>query len=300
MSLIVLSSILKIRYLIFMKILLLGAKGSLGRQFVRLFKKKKIKFYPLTRKEVNFLGNLNDLKNIINNYSPNFIINCIALTGIVYCQKKPNLAYKINAEIPFRILKIIKKKNIKFIHFSTEAVFEGKILKKIYSERDKALPTSVYGKSKLLADNKIIKQKNTFIIRLPLLFGPTHQDQIVSKLLKKINKNETVHISTDVYSTPVYTPDLCKFVLNNCIRSQKILKKKIIHFSSNSRLSIFEFISLLLNKMKKKHLYKIIPVEDSFFKNNIKAKPKNLGLKSVHKQFIKPINYNSFKLVELI
>ena len=114
------------------------------------------------------------------------------------------------------------------------------------------MPTSVYGKSKLLADNKIIKQKNTFIIRLPLLFGPTHQDQIVSKLLKKINKNETVHISTDVYSTPVYTPDLCKFVLNNCIRSQKILKKKIIHFSSNSRLSIFEFISLLLNKMKKK------------------------------------------------
>ena len=102
---------------------------------------------------------MNDLKNIINNYNPNFIINCIALTGIVYCQKKPKLAYKINAEIPFRILKIIKKKNIKFIHFSTEAVFEGKILKKIYSERDKALPTSVYGKSKLLADNKIIKQK---------------------------------------------------------------------------------------------------------------------------------------------
>ena len=52
--------------------------------------------------------------------------------------------------------------------------------------------------------------------------------------------------------------------------------------------------------MKKKHLYRIIPVEDSFFKNKIKAKPKNLGLRSVHKQFIKPINYNSLKLVELI
>ena len=46
---------------------------------------------------------------------------------------------------------------IKFIHFSTEAVFSGKKINKIYSENDKAAPGTIYGKSKYAADKKIIK-----------------------------------------------------------------------------------------------------------------------------------------------
>ena len=93
-----------------MKILLLGANGALGRQFQILFKSKKLNFFSVTRENFNFKGNYKDIKKIIELYKPNFIINCIALTGLIYCQDKPRLANKINYEIPYKILKIIKKK----------------------------------------------------------------------------------------------------------------------------------------------------------------------------------------------
>ena len=59
-----------------MKILLLGANGSLGKQFQILFKSKKVSFLKVTRKNFNFKGNYKDIKKIIKLYSPNFIINC--------------------------------------------------------------------------------------------------------------------------------------------------------------------------------------------------------------------------------
>ena len=93
-----------------MKILLLGANGCLAKQFQILFKSKKIKFFPVSRNNFNFKGDYSDIKNIIELFNPNFIINCIALTGLIYCEDNPKLANKVNYEIPRNIIKIIKKK----------------------------------------------------------------------------------------------------------------------------------------------------------------------------------------------
>ena len=198
-----------------MKVLLLGDTGSLGRQFKSFFIKKKIKFVCVNRKKNNIKLNLNSIRAIIKKNKPDLIINCIALTGLIYCQKKKKEAYESNANIPFRILKVIKKTKIKLIHFSTDAVFRGKKINKVYGEKDKAEPGTVYGKSKYQADKKILKAKNTLIIRLPLLFGPTHSNQIVSKLLKLAKNGNKIFVADDVYSTPIYSPELCRFVYQN-------------------------------------------------------------------------------------
>ena len=276
-----------------MKIILLGAKGSLGREFSTLFKSKKIKFLPVTRKNFNFKGNYKDIKKIIDSYNPNFIINCIGLTGLLYCEDKPRLALKVNSEIPINIMKIIKKTKIKLIHFSTEAVFEGKVLNKTYSELAIPKPKSIYGISKLKADKYIIHSKNGLVIRIPMLFGPTHKSQIVSTLLRKIKKKEKIYVADDVYSTPVYTPTLCKFVYENCLRKNTFFDKKLIHFTSQKKISIYELIILLSKKIKNRDKSKIIKVKDSFFKTKIDIKPKNLGLKSIYQRCIKKINFSN-------
>ena len=112
-----------------MKILLLGENGSLGQQFKILFKSKKINFIGTSRKKLNLKFNYKNLKSIIYRTKPNIIINCIALTGLIYCEDKPQIAYQVNTKIPLNILKIIKNTEIKLIHFSSEAVFRGKTLK---------------------------------------------------------------------------------------------------------------------------------------------------------------------------
>ncbi len=274
-----------------MKILLLGANGSLGKQFKILFKSKNVKFYAATRKNFNSNGDYKDLKKIIELFKPNLIINCIALTGLVYCENEPKLANQLNYQIPFKIIKIIKNKNIRFIHFSSEAVFEGKKPKKIYNERSMSNPKSVYGKTKLKADKCVMRYKKGIVIRIPLLFGPTHKKQIVATLLNKIKRKKKVFIADDVYSTPVYSPLLCEFIYENFIRKNNFLKKKLIHFTSVKFLSLYDLIILLSKKIKGRDLSKIVRVKDEFFKPELDIKPKNLGLKSIYSKCNQKIDF---------
>jgi dTDP-4-dehydrorhamnose reductase len=278
-----------------MKILLLGENGSLGREFKKFFKDKKVKFYGLSRKKNKIKFTHNNLKKIIEKISPDIILNCIALTGLIYCENKSKEAYKVNTSIPINLLKIIDKKKIKLIHFSTEAVFQGKIFKKIYLENDKPNPKTIYGKSKFLADKKILKSKNTLVIRLPMLFGPTHKNQIVSKLLIQLLKGKRIYVADDVYSTPVFSPELCKFVYLNCIKKDIFFKKKLIHFTSPKIYSIYSFIIHLSKNIKGIEINNIIKVKDAYFKNGIKIKPKNLGLTSLYRSCIKKINFKVAK-----
>ena len=278
-----------------MKILLVGENGSLGREFKKLFEDKNIKFYGLSRKKNKIKFTYNNLKKVIEKISPDIILNCTALTGLIYCENKSKEAYEVNTNIPVNLLKIIAKRKIKLIHFSTEAVFQGKIFKKIYFENDKPNPKTVYGKSKFLADKKILKSKNTLIIRLPMLFGPTHKNQIVSKLLNQLLRGKKIYVADDVYSTPVFSPELCKFVYFNCIKKDIFFKKKLIHFTSSKIYSIYSFIIQLSKNIKDIETNNIIKVKDAYFKNGIKIKPKNLGLTSLYRGCIKKINFRVAK-----
>lgn len=278
-----------------MKILLLGESGSLGRQFKKLLSDKKVKFNAISRKKNKIKFTYKNLKKIIDKNKPDIILNCVALTGLIYCENKSKEAYEVNTNIPTNILKIISKTNIKLIHFSTEAVFQGKILKKIYLENDKPNPKTIYGKSKLLADKKILKSKNTLVIRLPMLFGPTHKNQIISKLLHQLLKGNRIYVAKDVYSTPVFTPDLCKFVYYNCIKKDVIFEKKLVHFTSLKVFSIYKFVYHLAKNIKGIKINNIVKVNDVYFKSGVKIKPKNLGLTSSYGSCITKINFKIAK-----
>ena len=57
-----------------------------------------------------------------------------------------------------------------------------------------------------MAEISLSKCKNTIIIRIPLLYGPTQKKHLIFKLVSQLQNNKKVFASTDIYSTPVYTP----------------------------------------------------------------------------------------------
>lgn len=280
------------------RVVVLGSTGALGKQFVKTLKSNKIKSFKFNRKNLNIENKLQSLKSfLIKEKKKNIVVlNCIGFNGLNNCKKNKNLAYKINYSFPIRLSKLTSKLNIKLIHFSTEAVFNGTKRKKIYSEKSKPNPTTIYGKTKFLADKKLLNKKNVLIIRLPLLFGNTHNKQIISKLIKKLLNNKKIYVASDVFSTPIHSPDLCQFILENCIIKDKFRNKKIIHLYSEKKLSTYHFIVKLSKSLKLNCLYNIIKVKDSYFKNNLENKPRHLGLTSVYKNCKLKINYNNFKI----
>jgi len=133
--------------------------------------------------------------------------------------------------------------------------------------------------------------KYGIVVRIPMLFGPTHKKQIISTLLARIKKKEKTYIADDVYSTPVYSPYLCKFIYDNLLIKNNFSKKKLIHFTSNRLYSVYDLIIILSKKIKTRDMSKVIRVKDAFFNAKIDIKPKNLGLKSIYSECIKKIDF---------
>ena len=260
------------------KILLIGSSGSLARQINKTFLlKNKFVIKNISRNEFNYIKNFNKLKTIIKKFKPNFILNCAALVGLKSCENNPRLAYEINSLFPSKLANVVVNTNINLIHFSTETVFEGKKNKKIYSEDDYPNPTSIYGKSKYLGEIEVAKYENTLIIRLPLIFGPTHKKQLINKMLLKLKLNKPIWVANNVYYTPAFSPNVSEFLFFVINDKEKYFKKKLIHFDSNNYSSLSNFMKKLAKPINKAHL--INSVKDNFFKHK-SIKPKNLGLKS--------------------
>ena len=268
------------------KILLLGSKSSLAKQLIKKLSNKVI-LKTTSRKNFDILVNFEKLKEIIKSFKPNIIINCIALTKFLDCEYDPAMAYKINFIFPLKLSIFIRLKRCFLIHFSTEAVFQDS-LKKLPDENFKPNPLSIYGNSKYLADKAISKINNSLIVRLPTLVGPTQNHQIINKILKKINKNEKVYVSKDIYSTPIKTIDFSDFFLKEIILRNKFIKKKIIHICSKKRLSTYDIVKMITKNNKIKA--NIVPVREDFFKNEF-IKPKKLGLKSIYKECTREFYY---------
>ena len=264
------------------KIILIGSSRGLGQQITNtLHSKKKYLLKKVSRKDFNYIKNFKKLEKVIYNFKPNFIINCAALTGMLICKDKVDAAFEINFAFPEKLADSINNANIKLIHFSTECVFEGRKKNKIYSEKDFPNPLSIYGKTKYLGEIATDKNKNTLIIRLPLLYGPTHykNKQIIGRLLTNLNSNKKINVAKDVFSTPVFSPyvsEFIHFIINN---KKNFFKRKLIHVTTDSYLSLYDLVKKLTASTGKSHL--ITGVKDSYFGHN-RSKPKNFGLKSIY------------------
>lgn len=172
-----------------MKILITGVNGFVGSQIKKYYSKNgniligvdsknfKNKFKHLIRKKTDF----------------DLIFHC-AGSGIVGIKK---LSYKIhynkNYASTIQLINFIKKsnlKNCKIIFFSSQAVY-AKSEKKI-KENYKIFPSSYYGKTKLMAEKKLIKIKNNSIIILRLfsIYGKGLKKQIMWDTCKKFKNKK--------------------------------------------------------------------------------------------------------------
>ena len=119
-----------------MRILILGSDGMLGHVVKTYFKRKGHDVYATSRRYNNenyfdVAENLKGIDKIIDKIQPQVVINCIGLLNKV-AENNKALAVLINSYFPHYMDELSEKKKFKFIHVSTDCVFDGK-KRKIYS-----------------------------------------------------------------------------------------------------------------------------------------------------------------------
>ncbi len=257
-------------------VILIGSAGALGQELSSQFQAAGVPVYGLSRSNFDIGLSLPRLVELFQKMGARAVVNCLAMTGLDKCFREQPQAFEANGLFPNKLAMACKILNLAVIQISTENVFSCNINELTYREDDKTLPTTVYGFSKLLGEAHGMRDSAPFyVIRFPLLYGPTHRRQIVARMIKEVLRGNEVSVASDVYSTPVYTPDAASFIVNGVIGETKFAA--LTHLTSGHRISLHDLICIIAKGIDAKG--KIQPTLSSRFPS-LETKPLHGGLQS--------------------
>lgn len=249
------------------KILILGSRGTLGTQLMRIFGGAAIGRDSSNSKldVMRFSGGaLESFKNDLQVLGISALINCVAYNDVDGAESNKDAAFKFNSDLPGSLAHICNELGIPFIHFSTNYVFDGE--KDEYAESDAPHPLSVYAKSKY--EGEVAVQNSGagyYLIRTSVLFGPKGQSELAKKsfvdlMLDLSSRRESIEAVTDEINSITYAVDLAARIK---LLLEQRLPFGIYHIINTGQASWFDFAKEIFKITGKK--MEIIPVPSSGF-----------------------------------
>jgi dTDP-4-dehydrorhamnose reductase len=225
------------------KILVTGANGQLGNELRSLEKAYPAFSFIFTDYEELDITNKTAVDTFFEQSKPDYLINCAAYTAVDKAETEQDKAYLLNADAPCILAMAATKFQCKYIHISTDYVFDGSSYIP-YTETMPIKPMSVYGTSKAMGETNVIAEhKDAIIIRTSWLYS-SFGNNFVKSMIKYGNERDELNIVFDQVGTPTYAHDLAHTVLE--IISKTAAKTKewipgIYHYSNEGVCSWYDF-----------------------------------------------------------
>ena len=205
------------------RILVTGASGLLGLNFCSFYCQKyqitgisnKTKLYGVPFHYVNYDLMHVDPEKLLESFCPDVIFHCAALANIDQCEKNPELAEALNSNLPGKLAASAGKHGIKFVHISTDAVFDGEDCGSDgYREEDEPNPVSCYAESKLKGENIVIANNSDALIARVNFYGWSAAGgrSLVEFFYNKLASGEQVNGFSDVFFSTLYVRSLVKLI----------------------------------------------------------------------------------------
>ncbi len=186
-------------------IVITGKTGTLGNAFARICSDRNID-YLLSGRDVLDITNEENIHCFLDANKPWAVINTAGYVRVDDAENDSQLCFQINTHGPALLAKNCKERNIRFITFSSDLVFDGE--KNIpYCENDTVNPVNVYGLSKVMAEEKVLSQNSSsLIIRTSAFFGPWDKYNFAFDVLTTLSRGEKFITASDVFISPTYIP----------------------------------------------------------------------------------------------
>lgn len=221
-----------------MKVLILGAKGLLGNELVKVFRGYEL--YAWDKEELD----VTDSKAVeleITKLKPSVVINATGYTNVDKAEEEKELAFEINAEAVKNIAKACNKCKAAIVQISTDYVFDG--AKKGYDEDDKKNPLSAYGASKAKGEDYVLSTaKKYYLIRTEWLYGK-HGRNFVDTVLTLAKEKKELHIVNDQIGSPTYAKDFA-IKIKDIVLNEK--PNETYHTTNDGYCSWFDFAKEIL------------------------------------------------------
>jgi len=239
------------------KYLILGANGQLGKQFAKDLISRTESVIAPDEKECD-ITSIDTLSRFIDSVRPTVIINCAAYNAVDIAEQQQDIAYLINATAVKNIVTLCSEKNIFFVHYSSDYVFDGN-KGNLYTEGDTPNPLNVYGKSKRAGEEAILSFGGQYLLfRTSWVFGNGTQN-FIHKMLQWSQKNPVLKLTADEVSVPTSTIDLVDITLRSINKGLTGL----YHLTNSDYASRYEWGRYIAKKLALQST--IIPVPMSAF-----------------------------------
>ncbi|HJO95216.1 MAG TPA: dTDP-4-dehydrorhamnose reductase [Victivallales bacterium] len=224
------------------KLAIIGGNGMLGYDLSRQAEKSgySVKIFDLPEYDIT---NKDHLASIVG--FADLIVNCAAYTNVDNAETEVEKCYKINADAPESLGKLLSGTDKYLVHVSTDFVF-GDNSTKALTETDNTNPLSVYGESKLKGENLLFDTgANISVIRVQWTYG-INNDNFISKIIKLASSLDSIKVVEDQIGSPTHTEQVAKAII--VLLGKKI--RGLFHFAADgygSRYEVAKYIAEELN-----------------------------------------------------
>lgn len=236
-----------------MRILITGSNGLLGQKLVAQLLQKGIDFMasslgvnrnndcPGENYRTMDICNRDEIAEVFQEFKPTHVIHTAAMTNVDACELNPQECKSLNVDSVQLLANQCLAEHCHFQLLSTDFVFDGS--KGNYQEEDAPNPLSIYGHSKLQAEEYIkdLPSLQFAIVRTIIVYGTGNQlsrSNIIKWAKEALHEGKELSIIDDQFRAPTWADDLAWA----CIRICELNENGIFHISGPETMSIYEIV----------------------------------------------------------
>jgi dTDP-4-dehydrorhamnose reductase len=228
-------------------ILVTGSYGQLGCEIRKI--SNQLSGYSFHFHDVDTLDitNPGSLEKFFNSHPIDYIVNCAGYTNVDQAEKEVQSAFEINGTGPANLAHQARLHSAKLIHISTDYVFDGS-KRGPYTEDDMPNPQSVYGKSKMDGEKKVMREGENMIIRTSWLYS-AYGNNFVKKMMQLTLERPSVRVVDDQVGSPTFAGDLAKGILSIIQRvsdNESIYQPGIYHYGNEGSCSWYNIAQAIV------------------------------------------------------
>lgn len=219
-------------------IIVAGANGQLGQELQRLapaFPAFTFHFFDRTGMDI---ADSVQVRRTFASLKPTFCINCAAYTAVDKAESEQEAAFSINADGTRHLAEASKEQGARFIHISTDYVFNG-MGEKPYKEDEPTDPVNLYGASKLKGEQLALQtDSGAVVIRTSWVYS-SFGNNFVKTMLRLMQSRTEISVVADQTGSPTYAADLAEAIMQIIGSGQ--WQGGLYHFSNDGVITWHEF-----------------------------------------------------------
>ena len=229
-----------------LKVLITGGSGLLALNWACAIRERHEVVLATHQRTVDLRGTtstplqLEDagaLADEMQRLSPDVVVHTAGMTSVDDCERNPELAHHINADLATNVAQAAEVSGARLIHISTDHLFAG--TRSLYTEDAVPEPLNVYARSKLHAETRVAQASPHALIVRTNFFGWGHRYRrsFSDWLYYELLAGRELTMFDDVFVTPILADALAL----SCHRLLELGASGVFNVVGDERLSKYDF-----------------------------------------------------------